>query len=398
MSNRSKLGEVCDILCGFPFESSRFLTDGHGPLLVRGMNVKRGNLDWSGSEAKRWPTKDPSLDEYELASGDIVIAMDGLVGRSNARLTDKDLPAYLVQRVARLRAKPAANQSYLYHLVCSASFARHCWSRKTGTTISHISKADIEDFEIPRFGQRSERRLGHMLDLAESAQRVTDAFIAAKREQKRGLMQQLLTGKVRFPGFTEPWKTVRLGEVLAESRIPGSTGAVARKITIKLYGKGVHAKIEKRPGSENTRYFRRCTGQLIYSKLDCLNGAFGIVPAELDGFESTLDMPAFDVHSNANSDWLLAVVGRPSFYSRFKDGADGSRKAQRVDPTRFLAEQVELPTRDEQDRIAATHAAMTREINLLVEQRSALASQRRGLMERLLSGDIVLPSSDTSAA
>jgi len=289
------------------------------------------------------------------------------------------------------------NPRYL-HCVLRSQAVQRLANATSGTKMPRADWEHVAEAPIWLPVSALQDQIAHVDVALERSGRLLTQAIAAKREQKRGLMQQLLTGKVRFPGFTEPWKTVPLGEVLTESRITGSTGAVARKITIKLYGKGVYAKVEKRPGSENTRYFRRCAGQLIYSKLDCLNGAFGIVPPELDGFESTLDMPAFDVRSNTNSEWLLAVVGRPSFYSRFKDGADGSRKAQRVDPTRFLAERISLPTRAEQDRVSAINAVLTREIDLLVEQRIALASQRRGLMERLLSGDLVIPPSETSAA
>jgi type I restriction enzyme S subunit len=57
-----------------------------------------------------------------------------------------------------------------------------------------------------------------------------------------------------------------------------------------------------------------------------------------------------------------------------------------------------LPEAAEQDRIDSALRGMDSEIKLLVQQREALATQRRGLMERLLSGEIDIPSSDTSAA
>jgi type I restriction enzyme S subunit len=57
-----------------------------------------------------------------------------------------------------------------------------------------------------------------------------------------------------------------------------------------------------------------------------------------------------------------------------------------------------LPEPDEQARICDALNAATSEIELLVNQREAFASQRRGLMERLLSGEVDIPSSDTFAA
>ena len=93
-------------------------------------------------------------------------------------------------------------------------------------------------------------------------------------------MQQLLTGKKRFKEFEgSEWGKLKISKLMIESRIRGSTGLDAIKITVKLYCKGVFAKDDKRVGSENTNYFKRKSGQFIYSKLDFLNGAFGIVPS-----------------------------------------------------------------------------------------------------------------------
>ena len=57
-----------------------------------------------------------------------------------------------------------------------------------------------------------------------------------------------------------------------------------------------------------------------------------------------------------------------------------------------------LPVAAEQSRINAVLRSYDTELRLLVQQRESLAMQRRGLMENLLSGDITIPSSDTSAA
>ena len=121
--------------------------------------------------------------------------------------------------------------------------------------------------------------------------------------------------KLRFKPFEGKgeWEEKKLGDFLTESRLAGSDGATARKLTVKLWGKGVHEKQEKIQGSENTKYFRRKAGQLIYSKLDFLNGAFGIIPNELDGLESTLDLPCFDFSEGLNPRGCQASEPRIGF-------------------------------------------------------------------------------------
>lgn len=146
---------------------------------------------------------------------------------------------------------------------------------------------------------------------------------------------------------------LQIGSFLRESRDPGSTGAVAKKITVKLYGKGVFAKNENRPGSENTNYYRRSAGQFIYSKLDFLNGAFGIIPSELDGYETTVDLPCFDfVSDEIDPSWFLFYVSRSEFYSYQGALGNGGRKARRISPSDFLELEIPVPSIIEQKKVA----------------------------------------------
>ena len=73
----------------------------------------------------------------------------------------------------------------------------------------------------------------------------------------------------------------------------------------------------------------------MYGKLDFLHGAFGIVPRELDGYESTADSPAFDVVVG-DKRFLLETFLRREFYLRNGERANGSRKAKRVHEDVFL--------------------------------------------------------------
>lgn len=91
------------------------------------------------------------------------------------------------------------------------------------------------------------------------------------------------------------WKKVKLGSLLTESKIVSESPNPNNRIRVKLNVLG----IEKRPVTKDkkgaTRYFIRKAGQFIYGKQNLHKGAFGIVPEELDGYESSLDIPAFDV-------------------------------------------------------------------------------------------------------
>ncbi len=237
-----------------------------------------------------------------------------------------------------------------------------------------------------------QRRIAKILGTWDRAIETLESLIAAKERRKQAIMEQLLTGRKRLPGFKGKWKQTKFRSFLNESRIAGSHGASARKLTVRLYGKGISEKSETRMGSSNTRYYIRTAGQLIYSKLDFLNGAFAIIPEHLDGLESTLDLPAFDIAPIADARWLLSSLIRPEFYENCIGFAAGGRKARRVNPSEFLNIGVNLPSLEEQQAIATVLDTADRELTLHRQHLATLRTQKRGLMGKLLTGEVRVQS------
>lgn len=193
----ASIGGIIDLLTGFPFPSSGYRSS--GVRLLRGSNVKRGLIDWNEDLAQHWPAITSDIAHYELRERDIVIAMDGaLVGRSYARVQASDLPALLLQRVARIRSSSLCND-FLFFQIGSSRFADHCDSVKTSTAIPHISPSDIRNFTtlIPPTKKEQKAIAAILLDLDAELSGLK-ARLDKARELKQGMMQQLLTGKIRL--------------------------------------------------------------------------------------------------------------------------------------------------------------------------------------------------------
>lgn len=128
------LGEICDILTGYPFDSTQFCDN--GIQLMRGANIKRGYFDLSQELNKYWKSSE-GLEKYLLEPHDIIISMDGsLVGRSFSYLTSEHTQFLLVQRVARIRTK--RNFKFIYYNI-TRSFPDYVDKKKTAGAIPHIS-------------------------------------------------------------------------------------------------------------------------------------------------------------------------------------------------------------------------------------------------------------------
>ena len=153
-----KLGEICNLLTGYPFESKNFSSD--GIKLVRGMNVKRGYLDFTGENCKRWKSS-IGLENYILQEGDILIQMDGaLIGQSYAKIDGNQLPALLVQRVTRARADlELCDSDFVYSLI-QKGFLQYVKESKTETAIPHLSLNDIGCFVISTPTLMEQQKIG----------------------------------------------------------------------------------------------------------------------------------------------------------------------------------------------------------------------------------------------
>ena len=169
--------------------------------------------------------------------------------------------------------------------------------------------------------------------------------------------------KTKIGIVPKEWEIHKLSEHLTESRILGSNGAAAKKITVKLWNKGVFEKQELHEGSANTTYYKRKSGQFVYSKLDFLNCAFGIIPKHLDGYESTQDLPCFDV-DGVDTYYLLTYVTQRNFYTHFGMIADGGRKARRVGTKDMMSFPLAYPPLAEQKKIAKILSAQDKLIEL----------------------------------
>lgn len=285
-------------------------------------------------------------------------------------------------RVERNKILP----EYAAYLVRSSFVRRQITENGGGTNISNLSQQILNDivFGLPPLSEQ--QKIAKILSTWDKAISATEQLISHSQQQKKVLIQALITGKKRLSDFSEKWPIGKISDFISESRISGSSGDIAKKITIKLYGKGVIPKDEKRLGSGSTKYFIRKSGQFIYSKLDFLNGAFGIIPDELDGYESTLDLPAFDFKDGVCPSWFVYFVSRTDFYSSNLGLANGGRKARRVNPSDFLNINLHKPSLQEQQKIAQVLTAADREIELLQQKLAGLKQEKQALMQQLLTG------------
>ena len=309
-----------------------------------------------------------------------------LVGRQGALCGNMQVScgkAYFTEHAVAVSANTNNETRFLYHLCGTMSLGQYSGqSAQPGLAVSNIVELKTlvpiraEQTQISTF-------FSHLDHLITLHQRECDKLIKIKKALLEKMFPREGSDRpeIRFAGFTDAWEQRKLGELLSESRILGSNGLISRKLTVRLRSKGVIAKYDY--GSEATRYYIRKSGQFIYGKLDFLNSAFGIIPPELDGYESTLDMPAFDISDELNGKYLLEYVSKESFYLKYGNVANGSRKAKRIHSNDFLDMMIIKPEIDEQAKIAELFTSLDHLITLHQRELKKLQNIKKALLEKM---------------
>lgn len=278
------------------------------------------------------------------------------------------------------------SKMFLYYLLTSNDIQKEIIIRAGNSTIPDLNHNDFYSIKtsVPALVEQS--AIGSLFRTLDDLLASYKDNLANYQSLKVTMLSKMFpkagqtVSEIRLDGFEGDWKKDTLEPYLTESRISGDTGLTAKKITVKLWGKGVVEKEEKYAGSSNTQYFIRKAGQFIYSKLDFQNQAFGIIPNKLDGYQSTLDLPTFDIQ-NIDPKFLLKYVMRREFYEYQGLIANGSRKAKRIHPEDFLVMPVRIPSLEEQQAIGAYFSNLDNLIAAHQEKISQLETLKKKLLQ-----------------
>lgn len=126
-----------------------------------------------------------------------------------------------------------------------------------------------------------------------------------------------------------------------------------KQVTVKLYGKGavLRRKVLGKSIKTKTQYVAR-EGYLIVSKIDARNGAFAIIPKELDGAIVSSDFPLFKVNQKkVNLKYFEYCITKGPYGQIISQYAQGTTNRVRVKPDDILDLTIPLPPKEIQEQI-----------------------------------------------
>lgn len=278
---------------------------------------------------------------------------------------------------------------YLYYLIQSNRFSQNA-NKSAGSKMPRADWSYVSEviFAVPTLEEQ--QKIASILSTWDKVIELKEKLIEQKKEQKKGLMQKLLTGEMRLPGFEEDWKEIRLGNYLIKHNEKSEYSDQYPVLTSSR--KGIFLQKDYYLGNEvasndNTGYNVVPYGFFTYRHMsDDLTFKFNINTIVEKGIVSTL-YPVFTT-KNLNSQFLLLKLNEGNEFKRFalnqKQG--GSRTYMYFSKLEELI--ITVPSLEEQSSIAKLVGHMEKQITLLETELYYLKEQKQGLIQLLLTGKV----------
>jgi len=343
------------------------------------------------------------LQAYSLETNDIVFSRVGSVDR-NSLINPTEAGWLFSGRLLRIRPNSkrvlSAFLSYYFH---DEPFKRRVRSVAVGQTMPSLNTQIINELNVALPPLPEQRAIAAALSDADALLSSLDRLLAKKRDIKQAVVQQLLTGKQRLPGFRGEWKSAKIGRLfqfLSTGNNPRSDLSVFGDVGYVHYG-DIHT---------NEAAFLDCANavlpQIAYKKVGNLpllqDGDLVMADASEDyagvgksveiknvgnrkivaGLHTFLLRGDKDLITDGYKGYLQSLLPVKAAMTRYATGIS----VYGISKTNIRSIEIPLPSIEEQTAIVAVLFDMDAEIDALQQRRDKTRAVKQGMMQELLTG------------
>ncbi len=361
---------------------------------LRVANVQDGRFDLT--EVKEIDVPKDAVDRYRVVLGDLLLTEGGdfdKLGRG-ALWTGAIKECVHQNHIFVVRANSSVLDRRFLALQTQGAHGRAYFQScsKQSTNLASINSTQLKQFPVLLPPLPEQRKIADILGTWDEALEKLDALIAAKERRNQALMQQLLFGKIRVGGFSKRWRVRTLADIVKPvTRTVSKPKDSFMAAGIRSHGKGVFLKPDFEPEDiALEELFEIQTDDLIVNITFAWEGAAAVVPASANGALVSHRFPTFRVSS---SDADLSFIRHYILTKRFVfdcglASPGGAGRNRVLSKAAFLAIELNLPDVAEQRAIGATLDTAAAELRLLRDRRAVVDEQKRGLMQKILTGKV----------
>lgn len=368
---------------------------GEGAIAIGGKHISKNFLDISDAEYISWK-KYYESPEIMVRKGDIVLAQRGTLGKS--ALIKSDIGPATINPSLVLINKIKCNNLYLIYNIQSSSVTDYIKQINAQTSIPMISQKQIEGIKIAIAKSDSEQTaIATALSDADSLISALTKKIEKKKAIKQGLMQQLLTGKKRLPGFNDKWKSMLLGDIAEVKdgthqtpqyvKSGGKPFYSVENVTADDFKNVKHISLEEHKAL--TSNYRIEKGDVLMTRIGSI-GCCKYVDWDVDA-SFYVSLALLKINEKYDSKFISYLSNIKSFKEEVMLNSLVFAIPQKINLGNISLIKVYIPSsKAEQTAIANILSDCDSEIAALEEKRDKYKEIKQGMMQQLLTGKIRL--------
>ena len=336
---------------------------------------------------------------------DIVFSLRGNIARTSIVPTSLQ-EANLTQGTARISVNDKNDTKFVYYKLASTTILNRINALSKGSTFKEISLEELRKVKLPLPPLPEQRKIAKILSTWDKAISTTERLIVNSKQQKKALMQQLLTGRKRLiddsgKPFEGEWEEVNLSSLALSGKSNFTDGdwiespfiseSGCRLIQTGNIGVGVFKGKSQKYISESSFHELKCTevniGDLLICRLAEPAGRACVVPdLGEEKMLTSVDVTIMKVDINKSSAEFLSHYFSLEHTLYTVSTLCGGSTRSRVSRTNLGKMKVHLPEVNEQKKITSVLTNADKEIELLEQQLADLKQEKKALMQQLLTG------------
>ena len=368
---------------GSQLKAAEYLDNGIPVVMPK--DIKNGKIT-SKTIAKISKEKTENLKKHLIQEGDIIFPRRGDLGRIAVALKQN---SGWICGTGCLRARLKINifPPYIHQYVQLSQIKKWLERNALGQTMLNLNTDIIGELSIFLPDRKDQEAIARLLSTADIAIQKTEALIAAKKKRFEWLQNMLINTKV-CSKYIENSPLGYFSKILKKEKITSVEGF--KPLTVKLHCKGIKENtrdVKIQLSSKGRPYFPRKCGEFLIGRQNFHNGGFGIVPEALNDYIASNAITSLDIdESKLKSDFLFYYFSRKDYYLKIGHIMDGTGQKELSDK-QIMKLPMSIPPIEKQQKIVHILNTAQKEIQLLEQLVEKYRTQKRGLMQKLLTGE-----------
>jgi type I restriction enzyme S subunit len=375
-----KLGDVGQCRIGLTYTPEDVCENG-GTLVLRSSNVQNGRVVYDDNVRVSSVVPEAA----KVREGDILICV-----RNGGR--------NLIGKSARIDAVAAGNafgafmavfrspwNDYVFQLLQTDEFLRQV-QRTLGATINQITNADLRALEFPFPPLSEQNRIADVLRTWDDAIEKLETLRVRKQGFYTLLADQLIFGERRHTEHRIERDLIRLGDVTCELNKRNRDGELGRDVVMGVTNtRGIVPMREQTIGGDLSRYQVLPPRAFAYNPMRINVGSIAMSRFSSEVLVSP-DYVLFECLPGKLDPEYLDHLRQSHFWAHYINAGGSGSVRMRTYYDDLAALKIKLPGFAEQQAISAALNTLQHEISLIDKERKAIKRQKRGLMQKLLTG------------